>query len=70
VSFMRSFPNLIPLSAPAVEHIGAALAPFSFDVIYGAFFDRGSSRGGNDVLNRSVERYLSRIRGDGTADQL
>jgi hypothetical protein len=70
VSFMRSYPNLIPLSAPAVAHIGATLAPFSFDVIYGAFFDRGAARGGKDVVKRSVERYIARISGDGKADQL
>jgi hypothetical protein len=70
VGFMRSYPNLIPLSAPAVAHIGATLAPFSFDVIYGAFFDRGAARGGKDVVKRSVERYIARISGDGKADQL
>ena len=40
VSFMRSYPNIIPLSAPAVARIGAMLEPFAYDVIYGAFFDR------------------------------
>src|SRR5262249_23444002 len=40
VSFMRSYPNLIPMSAPAVRRIGETLEPFAFDVIYGAFFDR------------------------------
>jgi hypothetical protein len=53
-----------------VARIGATLAPFSFDVIYGAFFDRVVPREGEDVVRRSVERYIARISGDGTAEQL
>jgi hypothetical protein len=69
VSFMRSYPNLIPLSAPAVARIGAMLEPFSFEAIYGAFFDRVIPRGGKDALKRSIDRYVA-IVGDGTAEQL
>ncbi len=69
VSFMRSYPNMIPLSAPAVLRIGAMLEPFAFDVLYGAFFDRVVPRGGKDVVRRSVERYVAAIQGDGTAEQ-
>jgi hypothetical protein len=70
VSFMRSYPNIIPLSGPAVARIGAALEPFSFDVIYGAFFDRVIPRGGKDVVRRSVKRYIAIVEGDGTAEQV
>jgi len=69
VSFMRSYPNLIPLSAPAVARIGAILEPFAFDVIYGAWFDRVISRGGKDAVKRSIARYIAMIQGDGTAEQ-
>jgi hypothetical protein len=69
VSFMRSYPNLIPLSAPAVARIGAILEPFSFDVIYGAWFDRVIPRGGKDAVKRSVARYIAMVEGDGTAEQ-
>jgi hypothetical protein len=31
LSFMRSYPNLIPLSARIVQHIGAAVKPFEFE---------------------------------------
>jgi hypothetical protein len=68
VSFMRSYPNLIPLSAPAVARIGAMLEPFSYDVIYGAFFDRVISRAGKDAVRRSVARYIAIVKGDGTAE--
>src|SRR6266851_9013798 len=69
VSFMRSYPNLIPLSAPAVARIGAILEPFAFDVIYGAWFDRVIPRGGKDAVERSIARYIAMIQGDGTAEQ-
>src|SRR5215468_9189183 len=35
VSFMKSYPNFIPLGAGEVEAIAAALAPLSLDTIYG-----------------------------------
>jgi hypothetical protein len=69
VSFMRSYPNIIPLSAPAVARIGAMLEPFAFDVVYGAFFDRVIPRGGKAAIERSVARYIAIIEGDGTAEQ-
>jgi hypothetical protein len=69
VSFMRSYPNLIPLSAPAVLRIGAMLEPFAFDVLYGTFFDRVIPRGGKDAVRRSVQRYVAAIQGDGMAEQ-
>jgi hypothetical protein len=68
VSFMRSYPNMVPLSAPAVTRIGAMLEPFQFELIYGAWFDRDVVHGGKDALKRSITRYLAAIQGDGTAD--
>ena len=68
VSFMRSYPNFIPLSAPAVERIVAALAPFPFDVIHGAFPTRTIWKDGKRVVQKSAERYLAYIRGDGSAE--
>ena len=68
VSFMRSYPNLIPLSAPAVSRIGAMIEPFSFDALYGAFFGREVPRGGKDVIRKSIDRYIAAIQGDGTAE--
>lgn len=70
VSFMRSYPNLVPLSAPAVERVGAALEPFEFETIYGPFFDRVIAQDGKQVVKRSVERYVAAIRGDGSAELL
>jgi hypothetical protein len=57
VSFMYSFPNYIPLSATEVDRIVAAVSPFEFDRIYGAWWDRGVASGAGDVVRRSAERY-------------
>jgi glyoxylase-like metal-dependent hydrolase (beta-lactamase superfamily II) len=37
VSFMNSYPNLIPLDADAIHRIVAAVEPLEFDRIYGAW---------------------------------
>ena len=61
VSFMYSYPNLIPLPPSKVQHIGAALAPYAFDTIYGAWFGRVIERDGSAVVRRSVDRYLRAV---------
>ena len=63
LSFMRSYPNFIPLSAREVEHIGKALAPFQFDMIYGHYFDRVIAKDGKQVLEKSIARYVAAING-------
>ena len=39
VSFMRSYPNLIPLGPAAIQRILERIEPFSFEQIYGACLD-------------------------------
>lgn len=63
LSFMRSYPNLIPLSEPEVTRIGAVLQPFAFERIYGHYFDRVIESDAKAVLRRSVERYVAAING-------
>lgn len=63
LTFMRSYPNLIPLSAKQVTAIGAALEPFAFDAIYGHFFDRVIPAGGKGILQASIARYVDAIAG-------
>jgi glyoxylase-like metal-dependent hydrolase (beta-lactamase superfamily II) len=64
VSFMWSYPNLVPLPASEVERIGAALEPWAFDRIYGAWWDRVVPAGAKDAVRRSVERYARALRGE------
>ncbi len=61
VSFMRSYPNLIPLSAGAVRLLAARVAPFAYDRVYGAFWNREITADAKQIVARSVERYLSWI---------
>jgi hypothetical protein len=63
LSFMRSYPNLIPLSAAKVTEIGAALEPYGFDRIYGHYFDRVIPKDGKRALRDSVGRYVDAING-------
>ena len=61
VSFMYSYPNLIPLDAPAIRRIVAALEPFEFDCIVGAWWNRVVPRDGKEIVRRSADRYLRAI---------
>jgi len=63
LSFMRSYPNFIPLSAREVEAIGAAMKPFAFDKIYGHYFDRVIASDARQVLEKSVARYVAAVNG-------
>jgi glyoxylase-like metal-dependent hydrolase (beta-lactamase superfamily II) len=61
VSFMYSYPNLIPLPPSRVEAIAAALAPFEFDRIYGAWWDRVMLADGSAAVKRSAARYVRAV---------
>jgi len=61
VSFMYSYPNMIPLNAPAVERIVEAVEPFPFDRIYGGWWDAHVATGARAAVKRSAERYIKAI---------
>jgi hypothetical protein len=61
VSFMHSYPNYIPLPASAINRIVQAVAPFSYDRIYGAFWDMVIDRDGKAAVAESAQRYLQAI---------
>jgi glyoxylase-like metal-dependent hydrolase (beta-lactamase superfamily II) len=61
VSFMYSYPNLIPLPPSRVEAIAAALLPFRFQRIYGAWWDRVVTADGAGVVRRSADRYVRAV---------
>jgi len=65
VSFMWSYPNLIPLSARSVERVSASVAPYPCDRIYGAFWDSVVGAQGSTVIARSAERYVRAVEGAG-----
>lgn len=61
VSFMRSFPNCIPLGRSAIERIVKAIEPFSFEQIYGAWWKSNVLSDAKGAVRRSAERYLRAI---------
>jgi glyoxylase-like metal-dependent hydrolase (beta-lactamase superfamily II) len=61
VSFMYSFPNQIPLPASAVRRAAAAVEPYPFERIYGAWWDRVIAQDGKAAVRRSVDRYIAAI---------
>lgn len=63
LTFMRSYPNQIPLSAQGVRAIAASLAPFPFEAMYGHYFDRVIPSGAKRVLDISVARYVAALEG-------
>jgi len=62
-TFMRSYPNQIPLSGKGVRAIAAALAPFQFNRVYSHFFERVLAADAKRILHESVERYVAAIGG-------
>lgn len=56
--FMRSYPNWIPLGPSAVRRIAEAAAPFAFERVYGAWWDRAILADGRAAVDRSVARAL------------
>jgi hypothetical protein len=63
VTFMRSYPNRIPLSAAVVTRLAAAVADLPFERIYDNF-GRGPKADAAAAVQRSAERYAGWVRGD------
>ena len=63
VSFMRSFPNLIPLSAAVVTRVADTLAGLTFDRLYDNFGLQVPTDA-RDVVRRSAQRYAAWVGGD------
>lgn len=59
VSFMYSYPNLIPLSDAEVRHIVEALRGYPYERIYSLWQGRVTTTDGPAALQRSAERYLA-----------
>jgi hypothetical protein len=58
VSFMRSYPNLIPLGRTAIRRILDTIEPFAFEQIYGAWWNANVLVDAKAAVARSAERYL------------
>ena len=63
VSFLYSYPNMIPLSAAEVRRIAAVLASYRFDRLYGSWPDRVVQGDAAAAVARSAERYIRHVTG-------
>jgi hypothetical protein len=61
VSFMYSYPNMIPLNAGSVQHIVDAVEPFPFDRLYGGWSDLFIPTDAKAAVSRSAGRYIKAI---------
>jgi hypothetical protein len=64
VGFMWSYPNLVPLPDAEVQRIAAAVEPFAYDAIYGAWWDAIIPADGPEIVRRSADRYSRALRGE------
>jgi len=63
VSFMRSYPNLIPLPAGTVESVAARATRYPFDRVYGGWWNSVIDGGGQAAFERSRRRYVRWVTG-------
>jgi hypothetical protein len=68
VSFMYSYPNLIPERPTVIRRGLALLEPYAFDRVYGAWWKRVVPGDGAAAVRRSADRYLRFALGDGTGE--
>ena len=64
VSFMWSYPNLIPLDEHTIADIARRVEQFAFDRVYGGWWGRVVVRDGAAAVRRSAERYIARLHGE------
>jgi len=63
VSFMYSYPNLIPLPAEKVQSMAKYTNRLSFHRLYNAF-DKVIKENADDSVQKSAERYIKALRGE------
>ncbi len=61
VSFMYSYPNLIPEHPRRIRKALQAVEPFQFSSVYGAWWNRVIYDDGKEAIARSEQRYLKAI---------
>jgi len=63
VSFMRSYPNRLPLGERAVRTIVNRVAPYPWDRLYSGFDPGVMATGAKELVTRSAERHIGWITG-------
>lgn len=62
VTFMYSYPMMIPERPSVVRRAVELLEPYQFEAIYGAWWGKVVPSGGMEVIQRSAKRYLDAVR--------
>jgi hypothetical protein len=63
LTFMHSYPNLIPLDAGTVRRIADTLAPWPYETLYGGWWERVIPTRAKQVMAASVEQYVTAVTG-------
>lgn len=59
VSFMWSYPNMLPLPAATVSDISGRLSTVKFKKLYGAFAGKDITKNADVIVRRSAEKYIA-----------
>ncbi len=62
VSYMWSYPNMLPLPAATVSDITQRLSSVKFKKLYGAFEGKDITANADEIVRRSGEKYLRCLR--------
>lgn len=65
VSFMYSYPNLIPLPVSRILAIKDAVQWLTFDRLYGAWFDKAIEQDAKQAVISSADRYIAALSREG-----
>ena len=65
LTFMHSYPNLIPLDAATVRQIADTLNPWPYETLYGGWWERVVSSGAKQAMAASVDQYIRAVTGPG-----
>ena len=63
LTFMHSYPNLIPLDAMTVRRIADALSEWPYETIYGGWWERVIPSRAKQVMADSVTQYVDAVTG-------
>ena len=68
-TFMRSYPNSIPLPAAAVRRIADRVEPLAYDRIYAGWWESVIESGAREAVRRSAARYIRWLSGEEDPDR-
>jgi glyoxylase-like metal-dependent hydrolase (beta-lactamase superfamily II) len=58
VTFMHSYPNMLPLPVAKVRQVAEAVQPYAFDRLYSAWPDKVIQSEAHEAVQKSAERYI------------